>query len=164
MTSEQIRLGVITEIHIVPPGTPEGFWHNPFLFYQAEELFLRAVQRCQELLVSADVSANLVILRTPPGAANFLASAIDRAGNIEPVRTSADTSTLVDTGNRRPVITAPPATTIERGTNGAESTPGATSSSVHRSSPATRPSAFSSRPSPSGSACAIRKRRPGSRR
>jgi hypothetical protein len=32
MTSEQIRLGVITEIHIVPPGTPEGRWHNPFLF------------------------------------------------------------------------------------------------------------------------------------
>ena len=49
------------------------------------------------------------------GRYGFLASAIDRAGNIEPVRTSADTSTLVDTGNRRPVITAPPATTIERG-------------------------------------------------
>ena len=53
MASEQIRLGVITEIHIVPPGTPEGFWHNPFLFDQAEELFLRAVQRCQELGVDA---------------------------------------------------------------------------------------------------------------
>ncbi len=53
MTSEQIRLGVITEIHIVPPGTPEGFWHNPFLFDQAEQLFLRAVQRCQELEVDA---------------------------------------------------------------------------------------------------------------
>lgn len=35
--------------------------------------------RCQELLVSADHSANLVVLRTPPGAANFLASAIDHA-------------------------------------------------------------------------------------
>jgi transcriptional regulator of arginine metabolism len=32
-----------------------------------------------ELLVSAEASANLVILRTPPGASNFLASAIDRA-------------------------------------------------------------------------------------
>lgn len=45
----------------------------------------------------------------------FVASAIDRAGNIEPVRTSADTTTQVDTGNRAPVITAPPATTIQRG-------------------------------------------------
>jgi len=30
-----------------------------------------------EVLVSADSSANLVVLRTPPGAAQFLASAID---------------------------------------------------------------------------------------
>ncbi|GGO72416.1 arginine repressor [Nonomuraea cavernae] len=34
----------------------------------------------EELLVSADASANLVIARTPPGAAQFLASAIDHAG------------------------------------------------------------------------------------
>jgi transcriptional regulator of arginine metabolism len=33
-----------------------------------------------ELLTSAEGSANLVVLRTPPGAAQFLASAIDRAG------------------------------------------------------------------------------------
>ena len=32
-----------------------------------------------ELLVSADASANLALLRTPPGAAQFLASAFDRA-------------------------------------------------------------------------------------
>ncbi len=33
-----------------------------------------------ELLVSAEANQNLVVLRTPPGASNFLASAIDRAG------------------------------------------------------------------------------------
>jgi transcriptional regulator of arginine metabolism len=33
-----------------------------------------------ELLVSAEASANLVVLRTPAGAAQFLASAIDHAG------------------------------------------------------------------------------------
>jgi transcriptional regulator of arginine metabolism len=33
----------------------------------------------EELLVSAEASANLVILRTPPGAAQFMASAIDHA-------------------------------------------------------------------------------------
>ena len=32
-----------------------------------------------DLLVSADASANLVVLRTPPGAAQFLASALDHA-------------------------------------------------------------------------------------
>ena len=32
---------------------------------------------CGEVLVSADSSANLVVLRTPPGAAQYLASVID---------------------------------------------------------------------------------------
>ncbi|NGN65567.1 arginine repressor [Streptomyces sp. A7024] len=32
-----------------------------------------------ELLISAESSANIVVLRTPPGAAQFLASAIDQA-------------------------------------------------------------------------------------
>jgi transcriptional regulator of arginine metabolism len=32
-----------------------------------------------ELLVSTDASGNLAVLRTPPGAAHYLASAIDRA-------------------------------------------------------------------------------------
>lgn len=53
MSNAQIRLGVITEIHIVPPGTPEGVWHNPFLFDQAEELFRCAVQQCVEAKVDA---------------------------------------------------------------------------------------------------------------
>lgn len=33
-----------------------------------------------ELLLSAEASANLVVVKTPPGAAQFLASAIDRVG------------------------------------------------------------------------------------
>lgn len=53
MANAAIRLGVITEVHIVPPGTPEGFWHNPFLFDQAEALFGQAVRRCEELGVDA---------------------------------------------------------------------------------------------------------------
>ena len=45
-----------------------------------EERVTRLQARCHELLVSADRSANLVVLRTPPGAASFLASALDHAG------------------------------------------------------------------------------------
>ena len=45
-----------------------------------EERVTRLQSRCHELLVSAEHSANLVILRTPPGAASFLASALDHAG------------------------------------------------------------------------------------
>ncbi len=39
----------------------------------------RLARLCSELLVSAESSANMVVLRTPPGAAQFLASAFDRA-------------------------------------------------------------------------------------
>ena len=39
----------------------------------------RLARLCSELLVSADASANMALLRTPPGAAQFLASAFDRA-------------------------------------------------------------------------------------
>ncbi|NWN89102.1 MAG: arginine repressor [Micrococcaceae bacterium] len=34
---------------------------------------------CRELLLSAEGSANIAVLRTPPGAAQFLAAAIDQA-------------------------------------------------------------------------------------
>jgi transcriptional regulator of arginine metabolism len=39
----------------------------------------RLARLCGELLVTAEASANLVVLRTPPGAANFLALAIDHS-------------------------------------------------------------------------------------
>lgn len=42
-----------------------------------EQAVLRLARLLTELLVSAQPSANLVVLRTPPGAAQFLASAID---------------------------------------------------------------------------------------
>jgi transcriptional regulator of arginine metabolism len=48
-----------------------------------------------ELLVSAEASANLVILRTPPGASNFLASALDRARLPEVLGTVAGDDTIL---------------------------------------------------------------------
>ncbi|HEX3789982.1 MAG TPA: arginine repressor [Pseudonocardiaceae bacterium] len=48
-----------------------------------------------ELLVSADGSANLMVLRTPPGAAQFLASSIDRAALHEVVGTIAGDDTVM---------------------------------------------------------------------
>ncbi|HRL81319.1 MAG TPA: arginine repressor [Propioniciclava sp.] len=40
----------------------------------------RLARLMAELMLSAEASANLAVLKTPPGAAQFLASAIDRAG------------------------------------------------------------------------------------
>lgn len=48
-----------------------------------------------ELLVSTDSSANLAVLRTPPGAAQFLASALDRAALHEVVGTIAGDDTIL---------------------------------------------------------------------
>ncbi|MFQ4148404.1 arginine repressor [Arthrobacter sp. LAPM80] len=44
-----------------------------------ELLDTRLVRLCGELLVTAESSANIAVLRTPPGAANFLALAIDHS-------------------------------------------------------------------------------------
>lgn len=48
-----------------------------------------------ELLVSTDASGNLAVLRTPPGAAHYLASAIDRAALPYVVGTVAGDDTIV---------------------------------------------------------------------
>jgi transcriptional regulator of arginine metabolism len=48
-----------------------------------------------ELLTSAEASANLVVLRTPPGAAHFLASALDRAGLPAVLGTIAGDDTIL---------------------------------------------------------------------
>jgi transcriptional regulator of arginine metabolism len=49
----------------------------------------------RDLLVSADASANLVVLRTPPGAAQFLASAIDHVAQPDLLGTIAGDDTVL---------------------------------------------------------------------
>jgi transcriptional regulator of arginine metabolism len=48
-----------------------------------------------ELLISAEASANLVVLRTPPGGAHLLASAVDRAGLDDVLGTVAGDDTVL---------------------------------------------------------------------
>jgi len=55
----------------------------------------RLITLCKDLLVSAEASANLVILRTPPGAAQFLASAVDHAGLNEVLGCIAGDDTIM---------------------------------------------------------------------
>ena len=55
----------------------------------------RLARLCGELLVSADASANLAVLRTPPGAAQFLASALDKVGLPDVLGTIAGDDTLL---------------------------------------------------------------------
>jgi transcriptional regulator of arginine metabolism len=55
----------------------------------------RLSRLASELLVSADASANLVLLRTPPGAAQYFASAIDHAALDEVLGTIAGDDTVL---------------------------------------------------------------------
>lgn len=61
----------------------------------ADEPDPRLARICEELLVSAEHSANLVVLRTPPGAAQFLASAMDHADLASVIGTVAGDDTVL---------------------------------------------------------------------
>lgn len=61
----------------------------------AEQAPARLVRLLRELLTSTDASGNLAILRTPPGAAQFLASALDRSGLPDVVGTIAGDDTIL---------------------------------------------------------------------
>lgn len=49
------------------------------LTHEPEASSARLVRWCQDLLIAGDIAKNFVVLRTPVGAANLLASAIDSA-------------------------------------------------------------------------------------
>ncbi|WP_394942332.1 arginine repressor [Psychromicrobium sp. YIM B11713] len=63
-------------VYAVPQA---GVDRTPHAAISKEYLDARLTRLCAELLVTAEASANLVVLKTPPGAANFLAMAIDHS-------------------------------------------------------------------------------------
>jgi transcriptional regulator of arginine metabolism len=73
----------------------EGGDRRPSAPVETAAAATRLARLCVELLVSADASANLVVLRTPPGAANFLGSAIDKAEFPEILGTIAGDDTVL---------------------------------------------------------------------
>ncbi|MFG2103917.1 arginine repressor [Micromonospora echinaurantiaca] len=62
---------------------------------EAEAAPARLVRLLRELLNGVDSSGNIAVLRTPPGAAHYLASALDRAGLPEVVGTIAGDDTIL---------------------------------------------------------------------
>ncbi|MGI5149236.1 arginine repressor [Plantactinospora sp. CA-294935] len=61
----------------------------------AEQAPARLIRLLRELLNGVDSSGNIAVLRTPPGAAQYLASALDRAGLPEVVGTIAGDDTIL---------------------------------------------------------------------
>ena len=81
LSRDLVELGAVKVRHadagLVYALPGEGGDRSPVAGVQQEVLDARLARLCEELLVTAEASANLVVLRTPPGAAQFLASAID---------------------------------------------------------------------------------------
>ncbi|WP_370591380.1 arginine repressor [Saccharopolyspora montiporae] len=85
-----------------------------------------------ELLAGTDGAGNLTVLRTPPGAAQFLASAIDRAVLPEVVGSIAGDDTVM-------VVAREPLTGHELADRFAEMAAGARQAAAEERSPAGRP-------------------------
>ena len=76
LRAEKVRTASGALVYAVPG---EGGDRSVRADEEAGYVAARLARLCGDLLVSADASANLVVLRTPPGAANYLASAIDHS-------------------------------------------------------------------------------------
>ena len=84
------------------PGGPGGPGSHPGGLAGPGDAVAGPMPRIADLLVSAEASANLVVLRTPAGGAQLLASAIDHAGWASILGTVAGDDTVL-------VITRDPA-------------------------------------------------------
>jgi transcriptional regulator of arginine metabolism len=83
----KVRGGDGPAVYLIPE---DG--HRPLR--DAEQAPARLVRLLRELLNGVDSSGNTAVLRTPPGAAHYLASALDRAGLPEVVGTIAGDDTI----------------------------------------------------------------------
>lgn len=72
----KVRIPAGALVYAVPA---EGGDRTPRVGVETMASEARLARLLAELLVSVDASANMALLRTPPGAAQFLASAFDRA-------------------------------------------------------------------------------------
>jgi len=83
LSRDLVELGAVKVRHpeggLVYAAPGEGGDRTPTGGVSQEMLDARLARLCEELLVTAEASANLVVLHTPPGAAQFLASAIDHS-------------------------------------------------------------------------------------
>lgn len=85
--------------HLVYAVPAEGGDRTPQLGESAS-FESRLARLCGEVLVSAEVTDNLVVLRTPPGAAQYFASAIDRVGWEKILGTIAGDDTILLIGRK----------------------------------------------------------------
>lgn len=91
----KVRVASGALVYAVPA---EGGDRRPIAAGGSQAAEHRLGRLCNELLVSAEASANLVVLRTPPGAAQYLGSAFDHAGLDDVLGTIAGDDTVLVIG------------------------------------------------------------------
>jgi transcriptional regulator of arginine metabolism len=85
---EELRAFKVRGAYVVPED-------NEPALRPPEEATARLIRLLRELLTAAEASGHLVVLRTPPGAAQFLASAFDRTGLPDIAGTIAGDDTIL---------------------------------------------------------------------
>jgi transcriptional regulator of arginine metabolism len=85
---EELRAVKVRGAYVIPED-------NDRPLRPTEEPPARLVRLLRELLTDAEPSGNLIVLRTPPGAAQFLASALDRSGLPDLAGTIAGDDTIL---------------------------------------------------------------------
>ncbi len=93
----KVRSAGGTTYTVPPEGAPRGG--------TAEAVDARLGRLLEELLVSAEASGDVVVVRTPPGGAHLLGAALDRAGLPAVVGTVAGDDTVL-------LVTRTPATAV----------------------------------------------------
>ncbi|MGH3496853.1 MAG: arginine repressor [Nocardioidaceae bacterium] len=88
----KVRRADGTLVYAVPS---EGGDRTPHAATDSIAAEARLARLAADLLVSAEASANLVVLRTPPGAAQFFASAVDHAQRSDVLGTIAGDDTVL---------------------------------------------------------------------
>lgn len=99
LSRDLVELGAVKVRHsdgtLVYAVPGEGGDRTPWGGVDQEVLDSRLGRLCEEILVTAEASANIVVLRTPPGAAQFLASAIDQSSMPAVLGTIAGDDTVL---------------------------------------------------------------------
>ena len=80
-------------VYTVAPAGPDVRTHHQRV--QGEPVGPRLARLAEELLISAAASGNQVVVRTPPGAAQFFASALDRSSLDNVLGTIAGDDTIL---------------------------------------------------------------------
>lgn len=93
LQAEKVRGSAGGLVYRLPPEG--GTVRVPSPFPEDELLSARLPRLAEGLLVSAEASANLVVVRTPPGAAQYLASAMDRSVMPDVLGTIAGDDTVL---------------------------------------------------------------------